>query len=109
MDARIAQDTEDGAVLSVHVQPNASRTECAGLHGDALKIRIAAPPVDGAANDELTRFVAARCAVPRANVVIRSGAEGRRKRLLIKGVTAESAMARLTPAGTDRHREGAKT
>lgn len=85
----------------VHVQPNASRSECAGLHGDALKIRIAAPPVDGAANEELIRFVAARCGVPRAHVVIRSGAEGRRKRLLIRGVTAEWAMARLAPGGAE--------
>jgi hypothetical protein len=101
MNAGIAQDTKDGVVLSVHVQPNASHSECIGLHGDALKFRIAAPPVDGAANEELIRFVAARCAVPRAHVVIRSGAEGRRKRLLIRGVTAEAAMARLAPDRTE--------
>lgn len=96
----IAQDTKDGAVLAVHVQPNAVRTECVGLHGDAVKIRIAAPPVDGAANDELIRYVAGRCGIPRANVAIQSGAEGRRKRLRLTGITAERAMARLMPDPT---------
>jgi uncharacterized protein (TIGR00251 family) len=50
---------EDGAVVLVlHVQPGAKRTEVAGVHGDALKIRLAAPPVDGKANAELVRFLA---------------------------------------------------
>jgi len=46
----IVQDSKNGAVLIVHVQPNALRTECVGIHGDALKIRVAARPLDGAAN-----------------------------------------------------------
>jgi uncharacterized protein (TIGR00251 family) len=93
----IVQDSKNGAVLTVHVQPKASRTECVGIHGDALKIRVAAPPIDGAANEELIRFIASRCAIPRASVLIQSGAEGRHKRLYLKGVTAELVMARLTP------------
>ena len=101
MDSRraIVQDSKNGAVLTVHVQPKASRTECVGIRGDALKIRVAAPPIDGAANDELMRFVADRCAIPRASVLIQSGAKGRHKRLYLKGITAELAMARLTPGG----------
>lgn len=95
----IAQDSKHGAVLSVRVQPKASRTECVGIHGDALKIRVAAPPVEGAANDELVRFIAEECGVPRASVLLQSGAEGRRKRLCVRGVTAEYVMARLTPGG----------
>src|SRR5690349_9294235 len=59
----IVQDTQTGVVLTVHVQPKASRTEYVGIHGNALKIRVAAPPVDGAANDELVRFLADCCAV----------------------------------------------
>jgi uncharacterized protein len=51
--------TPDG-VLRLHVQPGARRTEVAGLHGDRLKIRVAAPPVDGAANEELLRFLKER-------------------------------------------------
>jgi uncharacterized protein (TIGR00251 family) len=92
----IARDSEGGAILTVYVQPNGSRTECVGIHGDALKIRVAARPIEGAANDELIRFIADRCSVPRAHVRIQAGAEARQKRLTIKGVTAESLLAQLT-------------
>lgn len=95
----IVQDSKNGAVLTVHAQPKASRTECVGIYGDALKIRVAAPPIDGAANEELIRFIASRCAIPRASVLIQSGTEGRHKRLCLKGVTAEFVMARLMPGG----------
>lgn len=96
----IVQESRTGAVLKVHVQPNATRTECVGIHGDALKIRVAARPLDGAANDALIRFIAVRCGVPQANVVIQAGAEGRRKRLCVKGLTAETVRARLMPNGS---------
>ena len=93
----IARDSERGALLTVHVQPGSPRTECVGIHGDAIKIRLAARPIDGAANDELIRFIADRCAVPRANVQIRAGAEARRKRLCVKEVSAQVLLARLLP------------
>ncbi len=95
----IARDSERGALVTVQVQPGSSRTECVGTHGDAIKIRLAARPIDGAANDELIRFIAERCAVPRANVQLRTGATGRRKRLVVQGVTAEWLLARLMPSG----------
>ncbi len=99
MDSRyaIVQDSKAGAILRVHVQPHAVQTECVGIHGDALKIRVAARPFDGAANDALIRFIAARCVVPQASVVIQAGAEGRRKRVCVKGVTAETVWTRLMP------------
>ncbi|HET7295490.1 MAG TPA: DUF167 family protein, partial [Gemmatimonadales bacterium] len=65
--------------LVVHVVPRARRTEVAGRHGDAIRIRVAAPPVDGAANAELIRFVAESVGVARGAVTIASGATGRRK------------------------------
>ncbi|MEO6307179.1 MAG: DUF167 domain-containing protein [Nitrospiraceae bacterium] len=95
MNALIVQDTEDGAILTVYVQPKASSTECAGFHGDAIKIRVAAPPVDGAANDELIRFLARQLSIPITSVRIHSGAGGRHKRVLVKGATAQLVMARL--------------
>jgi uncharacterized protein len=98
----IVQDSKTGAVLRVHVQPKASQTECVGIHGDALKIRVTAPPFGGAANDELIRFIAGQCAVPRASVVIQAGAESRRKRLCVKGVTADVVLARLMPTVRER-------
>ena len=91
----MVQDTKAGAVLSVYVQPKASTTECVGIHGDALKIRVAAPPVDSAANDELMRFLARRLSIPSTSVQIHSGASGRHKRVLVKGATAEFVKARL--------------
>ena len=93
----IVRNSEDGALLTVHVQPNASQTECVGVHGEALKIRVAARPIQGGANDELIRFIADRCAIQRKYVQIRGGAEGRLKRLYVKGVTAELLLARLLP------------
>jgi len=95
----IAQDSKNGAVLTVHVQPNAPRTECIGILGDALKIRVAAPSLDGAANEELIRFIAGICAIPRASVLIRSGIGRRRKRLYLKGIRAEAAMSRFLAGG----------
>ncbi|MBK9308642.1 MAG: YggU family protein [Nitrospira sp.] len=93
----MVRDGKDGVILTVHVQPNASKTECVGVHGDALKIRLTARPVDGAANDELIRFIAEQCAVPRAHVQIQAGAEARRKRLCIRGITAQVLLTRLMP------------
>lgn len=89
------RDSEGGAILTVHLQPNASRTECLGVHGDAVKIRVAARPVDGAANEELIRFIAERCSIARSQIHIQSGLLARQKRLSIKGVTAQFLWARL--------------
>ncbi len=95
MNALIVQDSKAGAVLSVHIQPKASRTECVGFHGDAIKIRVAAPPVDGAANDELIRFLACQLSIPSSSVQIQSGTSGRHKRVLVKGITSQLVLARL--------------
>ena len=95
MNALIVQDTKAGAILTIHVQPKASTTECVGIHSDALKIRVAAPPVDGAANDELIRFLARQLSIPPTSMRIHSGAGGRHKRVLIKGATAQLVLARL--------------
>ena len=92
-----ARDSEHGVLLTVHVQPNASRTECVGVHGDAIKIRVAARPIQGAANEELIRFIADRCSLARAQVKIQGGGETRRKRLCVRGLTAMQLMARLLP------------
>ena len=102
MNALIVQDTKAGVVLSVHIQPRASTTECVGIHGDAIKIRVAAPPVDGAANDELIRFLARQLSIPAASVQIQSGASGRHKRVLVIGATAQLVMVRLNLG----HRKG---
>jgi hypothetical protein len=70
-------------VLTLHVQPGARRTEIAGVHGDALKIRLAAPPVDGKANAELLRFLALLFGVPRRAVTLVRGDAARNKTVRI--------------------------
>ena len=74
------------AALLVHVVPRASRTEIVGKHGDAVRIRVAAPPADGAANEELVRFLAERLGVRRSAISIAAGDTSRRKRVIIEGV-----------------------
>ena len=81
--------------LVVQVQPRARRSEVAGRHGDAIKVRLAAPPVDGAANEELVRFLAEKLGVARRGVRITSGLTSRRKQVEIDGMTAETAAAKL--------------
>lgn len=79
---------KDGCVtLTLHIQPGAKKTEVAGLHGEALKIRLAAPPVDGKANEALLRFVADRLDLPRSAVLLKSGQTSRHKVLEIHGST----------------------
>jgi hypothetical protein len=84
----MVQDSPDGAVLTVHVQPNASKTEFAGLHGNALKFRVAAPPVDGAANETLCAHLARLFGLPGKAVTVQSGQSSRKKRVLLAGITA---------------------
>lgn len=77
------------------VQPRASRSELAGLRGDEIRVRIAAPPVEGAANDALSRLLAERLGVPRSAVQVATGAAGRRKTIRVEGLTAQAAARRL--------------
>lgn len=77
---------EEGAalVLSLHVQPGATRTGVAGLHGDALKLRVAAPPVDGKANAAVLRFLAEAFDVPLARITLVRGESSRQKTVRIE-------------------------
>ena len=86
---KVFRDSVQGAILHVHVQPRAEKTECVGLYGDVLKLRVAAPPVDGKANEVLCRYLAEEFRVPKASVVIYSGERGRRKYILVKGVSSQ--------------------
>ena len=76
----------DGCItLTLHIQPGAKKTEFAGLHGDALKIRLAAPPVDGKANEALIRFIADTLKLPKSAINLKSGQTSRRKVLEVSG------------------------
>ncbi len=83
------------ARFAVRVQARASRTEVAGAHGDAIKIRIAAPPVDGAANKELIAFLSKKLGVSKSAVQIVKGAQGRDKLIEVEGLSGEKVRERL--------------
>jgi uncharacterized protein (TIGR00251 family) len=75
--------------LSVRVQPRASRNEIAGRYGDGIKIRLTAPPVDGAANEALVKFLARALDIPATSVTIVAGASARTKVVELVGVTED--------------------
>jgi uncharacterized protein (TIGR00251 family) len=95
--------TKDGVVLAVHVQPGAGRTEVVGRHGDALKLRVAAPPTDDRANTEVVELVAKEFELKTGDVKITSGATSRDKRLTLVGMAeraAEKIVDRLLDTAT---------
>lgn len=95
----ITVDVREGAVrFHVRVVPRASRTEIAGLHAGALKIRLQAPPVDGAANEALVDFLASALHVARGAVRIVRGGSSRSKVVEIHGVEA-GAVTQLAEEG----------
>lgn len=79
----------DVLTLTLHVQPGAKRTEVAGLHGEALKIRLAAPPVEGRANEALLKFIAESFGVPLRQVELKQGGQSRHKVVAITGSKTE--------------------
>ena len=80
--------SEKGVVLKVQIQTRASRDEVVGPHGDALKIRITAAPVDGAANKHLLKFLAKKLKIPQSQLSIQSGARSKNKSISIQGISA---------------------
>ncbi|MCP5229627.1 DUF167 domain-containing protein [Accumulibacter sp.] len=80
-----------GLALSVHVQPGTKRSGVAGLHGDALKVRLSAPAIDGRANAALVDFVAQRLGLARGLIELRNGHKSRRKVLVVRGAALDDA------------------
>ena len=87
--------TKTGVMLAVHACPRAAQDQVQGLHGDAVKIRLRSPPVDGKANDALIAFLSQLLDVPARDLVIVAGHSARRKRVAIAGVTEAAVRARL--------------
>ncbi|MFN7951741.1 MAG: DUF167 domain-containing protein [bacterium] len=86
-----------GVELAIRVKPRASRTALVGLREGAFEVRVAAPPVDDAANEELIRFLAKRLAVPQRDLSITRGERSRHKTIHAAGLSADQATARLVP------------
>lgn len=89
-----------GVQLELRIQPRASRTEVAGVMGQALKIRVAAPPVDDAANAALLRFLADRLDCPRSTVRLVRGRSSRQKVVRVDGVDSGWVVRCLVPTAS---------
>lgn len=89
------QETPEGVVLRVAAQPRASRSEISGLHGEPprLKIRIAAPPVDGEANEELLRFLKKFLRLPGVSFELLRGGTSKTKDVLCRGAKLQDVLA----------------
>ncbi len=91
----IVRESAEGVIVAVRVVPRAGRTEVAGVHGDALKLRVAAPPVDGRANEAARTALAAALGVAPASVVLVSGEHSRAKQFAVRGLSLTEARARV--------------
>jgi uncharacterized protein (TIGR00251 family) len=92
MGAEMIQESPKGVTLTVYVQPKAARTEYVGMHGGALRFRVTAPPVEGAANEALCVYLAERFGLPKSAVAVLAGQGSRRKRVLLRGVSSRQAL-----------------
>jgi hypothetical protein len=89
------EQSAEGVLVRIRVQPRASRAEVVGLHGDRVRVRISAPPVDGRANDELIRLMAQQLDLPQSSIRLVSGATSRSKTIMITGTRLGYVTARL--------------
>ena len=83
-------------LIRFFVQPRASKNEIVGLHGDALKIRLTSPPVEGAANTMLIKYLAKQLGIPKSSLSIHSGLSSRQKTVEVEGVALDEAKVRLS-------------
>ena len=90
-------DTQDGATFAVKVQPRAKKNAISGELGDALKLSLTAPPVDGQANHACIEFFSKLLKVPRSSVTIASGESSRRKIIRVAGLSAADLRRLLNP------------
>jgi uncharacterized protein len=101
------QQTTAGATFAIKVHPRAKRNAITGEVGDALKLSLGAPPVQGKANDACIEFFAKLFKLPRSSVTIASGGSSRNKIIRVAGLSAEDVRARLNlvrPAITAEHK-----
>ena len=89
-------ETNNGTILTIRVVPRASKNEIAGELGDALKIRLQAPPVEGKANKALIQFLSDKLEIQRNRISILSGDTGRNKRILLTGINSQDIKERIS-------------
>jgi uncharacterized protein (TIGR00251 family) len=88
-------DSREGCIIAIHASPRSSRNDIHGVHGNALKVRLIAPPVDGKANRALMDFLADCLGIPPGRLELLGGETGRRKRVLARHLPAAQARERL--------------
>jgi len=91
------EEREDGTIIAVRVVPRAGKSQIDGIVDDLLRVRLAAAPVDGAANAALIELLAHRFEIPKSRIAIVSGERSKRKRVLLRGVGAPAVRAALEP------------
>ena len=94
------QTTTQGVTLTLRLVPRAARDGIQGVLGDALKIRLTAPPVEGQANAALLQFLRSKLDLPASQIQLLSGLTGRNKRVLVRGLSASDIRRRLCPDET---------
>jgi len=95
----------DDVVVHVHVQPGAGRSAVVGRHGDALKVRVAAPPVEGRANAATAEVLADALGVKAATVELTSGESSRSKRFVVRSIESDEVERRLKLALEEANRK----
>jgi len=88
-------ETKDGVVLNIHATPRSSKSQVRGLHGEALKICLQAPPVDGKANEALLEFLSDTLGVPRRQLSLIAGQTSRQKRVAVQGMTMKRIVTEM--------------
>jgi uncharacterized protein len=91
----VIRETGDGVTFAIRVHPRAKKNSITGEVGDALKISLTSPPVDGRANEDCVRFLANLLKVPRSSITIASGQTSRNKLIRVSGITAQRVRERL--------------
>ena len=92
-------DAPDGAIIDIKVIPRAGRTQLAGTRDNAILIRLASAPVEGAANDALIAYLSDLLDIPKRNVIIVAGDKSRTKRIKVLGLSAAAIRARMEALG----------
>ena len=100
-------DAKDGVLVAVHVQPGAGTTELMGRHGDALKVRVGAPPTGGRANDAVAGLLARTFGIPAKDIELTSGQTSRSKRFKLGDLDREAA-EKLVDQALERVGKGPK-
>jgi len=97
----ISTQLDKTVVLHLYVQPKASKSRLVGLHDGCLKLAVAAPPVEGKANKQVLKFLAAMLGIANRDLSLKSGAQSRRKQVVVKSLDAETVRKRVEKGVAD--------